>query len=81
LSRLIIFALQNSTMQHNTDSVTENKDFGRNWVSSSRFLFHIQLFAILAFALGGCYGLYNMHYKGKPKVEVPESTQYTPKYN
>lgn len=67
-------------MQHNTSPSADNKDFGRNWVSSSRFLFHIQLFAILAFALGGCYGLYSMHYKGKPKVEVPESTQYTPKY-
>ena len=55
-------------------------DFRSNWVSSSRLLFHIQLFAILAFALGGCYGLYSMHYKGKPKVEVPGNTLYTPKY-
>jgi hypothetical protein len=67
-------------MQNNTqDSATKN-DFERNWVSSSRFLFHIQLFAIVAFVMGGCYGLYSMRYKGKPKVEVPESTQYTPKY-
>jgi hypothetical protein len=67
-------------MQQNTIESPEKNDFGRNWVSSSRFLFHIQLFAFLAFVLGGCYGLYSMHYKGKPKVEVPESTQYTPKY-
>jgi hypothetical protein len=58
----------------------ERTDFGRNWVSSSRFLFHVQLFAFVAFVLGGCYGLYSMRYPGKPKVEVPESTLYTPKY-
>lgn len=67
-------------MQQNTTETTEKNDFGRNWVISSRFLFHIQLFAIVAFVLGGCYGLYSMRYKGKPKVEVPESTLYTPKY-
>jgi hypothetical protein len=68
-------------MQQNIIESGEKKDFGRNWVTSSRFLFHIQLFAFLAFVLGGCYGLYSMSYKGKPKIEVPESTQYTPKYN
>ncbi len=67
-------------MQQNTTETVEKNDFGRNWVISSRFLFHIQLFAIVAFVLGGCYGLYSLRYKGKPKVEVPESTLYTPKY-
>ena len=67
-------------MQDNNKNTLDRKDFGRNWVSSSRFLFHVQLFAILAFVIGGCYGLYSMKYKGKPKVDVPESTQYTPKY-
>jgi hypothetical protein len=77
---LFIFAQQNNDMQQNTTETAEKNDFGRNWVISSRFLFHIQLFAIVAFVLGGCYGLYSMRYKGKPKVEVPESTLYTPKY-
>lgn len=67
-------------MQHETNKNAEKKEFGRNWVLSSRFLFHVQLFIFAAFLLGGCYGLYNARYKGKPKVEVPESTQYTPKY-
>ncbi|MFN5914303.1 MAG: hypothetical protein ACK43J_07920 [Chitinophagaceae bacterium] len=67
-------------MLDNNKNTLDRKDFGRNWVSSSRFLFHVQLFAILAFVMGGCYGLYSMKYKGKPKVDVPESTQYTPKY-
>lgn len=67
-------------MQQNTTDIAEKKDFGRNWVFSSRFLFHIQLFAVMAFVMGSCYGMYSMRYKGKPKVEVPESTMYTPKY-
>lgn len=56
------------------------KDFARNWVNSSVFLFYLQVFCVLAFVLGGCYGLYQHHYKGHPDVEVPTSTQYTPKY-
>lgn len=67
-------------MAHDQQQSPERIDFGRNWVSSSRFLFHVQLFVFAAFVLGGCYGLYTMRYQGKPKVEVPESTQYTPKY-
>ncbi|KIC93118.1 hypothetical protein [Flavihumibacter solisilvae] len=58
----------------------QEKDFAYNWVNSSTFLFYLQVFCILAFVLGGCYGLYTHRYKGKPKVAVPESTQYTPKY-
>jgi hypothetical protein len=58
----------------------DDREFGKNWVTSSRFLFYVQLFTFLAF-VGGCsYNLYAHRYKGKPKVEVPESTQYTPKY-
>jgi len=58
----------------------KQKDFAYNWVSSSRFLFYIQLFTIMALFLGGCYKLYDYRYKGKPSVEVPENTLYTPKY-
>ena len=67
-------------MQHNTTDTASKNDFGKNWVITSRFLFHVQLFAFVAFVMGGCYGLYTMQYKGKPKVEVPESTLYSPKY-
>lgn len=59
---------------------TTGKDFAHNWVSSSRFLFLCQVFLLVAFILGGCYGLYAHRYKGKPEVAVPESTQYNPKY-
>jgi hypothetical protein len=65
-------------MEQNT---IENKnDFTRNWVSSSRFLFYVQVACVLAFVLGGCYNLYKHRYKGKPEVTVPESTLSTPKY-
>lgn len=63
------------------EHTVENKnDFTRDWVSSSRFLFYVKLACILAFVLGGCYKLYQHRYKGAPKVAVPESSLYEPKY-
>ena len=58
----------------------EAKDFTKNWVSSSRFLFYLQVFCLLAFVLGGCYRMYNQGYKGKPTVEVQGSSKYKPEY-
>ncbi len=58
----------------------KKKDFNYNWVNSSRFLFYVQLFCILSLILGGCYELYEHRYQGKPDVEVPDNTLYTPKY-
>lgn len=57
----------------------QDRDFTHNWVSSSAFLFYLQVACIVAFVLGGCYMLYNKKYS---KVEAPvqESSQYTPKY-
>lgn len=57
----------------------QDKDFTHNWVSSSAFLFYLQVACIVAFVLGGCYMLYNKKYS---KIEAPvqESSQYTPKY-
>ncbi len=57
-----------------------NKDFKNNWVNSSVFLFYLQVFCLVAFVLGGCYNLYKHSYKGKPEVNVPSSTLYTPDY-
>ena len=56
------------------------KEFGHDWVASSRFLFYVQVFIFIAFTVGGCYQLYEHRYKGKPDVEVPGSTLYTPEY-
>jgi hypothetical protein len=66
-------------MSHEIDDTTE-KDFTKNWVNSSRFLFYLQVFCVLAFVLGGCYRLYNQRYAGKPDVEVQKSSQYKPEY-
>ena len=58
----------------------KEKDLGFNWVMSSRFLYYVTLFCLLAFFFGACLKLYTKHYKGKPDVEVPDNTLYTPKY-
>ncbi|MBS1632876.1 MAG: hypothetical protein JST10_09920 [Bacteroidetes bacterium] len=57
----------------------QNRDFSYNWVSSSSFLFYLQVFCFVALVLGGCYTLYTDRYH-KPDVKVQESTLYTPKY-
>ena len=57
----------------------QERDFSRNWVNSSVFLFYLQVFCVLAFVLGGCYGLYKHRYD-RPQVPVQSSTQYTPQY-
>ena len=58
----------------------QERDFSRNWVNSSVFLFYLQVFCVVAFLLGGCYSLYKHRYEGKPDVPVQSSTQYTPQY-
>ena len=57
-----------------------DRDFTHDWVSSSAFLFYLQVFCMVAFLFGACYQLYRMSYKGKPDVVIQESTLYTPKY-
>lgn len=57
----------------------QDKDFTHNWVSSSAFLFYLQVACIVAFVLGGCYMLYTKRFN-QPPVNVQESTLYTPKY-
>lgn len=77
----IIFALQFKTMEEVQEyNDPKLKDFAHSWVNSSVFLFYLQVFCIVAFLLGGCYGLYTHRYKGKPEVEVPGNTLYTPQY-
>ena len=58
----------------------QDRDFTHNWVSSSAFLFYLQVACIVAMVLVGCYMLYEKRYKGKPDVVVPDNTLYTPKY-
>ena len=55
-------------------------DFRYNRVSSSRFLFYITMFALVAFLFAGCFQLYKNRYAGKPDIEILSSTKYTPEY-
>ena len=56
------------------------KDIANSWVDSSVFLFYLEVFVIVAFLVGASYGLWIHRYKGKPNVEVPGNTLYTPQY-
>ncbi|MES1182023.1 MAG: hypothetical protein ABUL44_04435 [Flavobacterium sp.] len=58
-----------------------DSDFTHSWVSSSAYLFYLQVACILALVLGGCFMLYTKSYEGKPEVKVQSSTLYTPKYD
>ncbi len=57
-----------------------DKDFSHNWVSSSRFIWYCQVFVLIIVILSACVALYTHRYKGAPIVNVPENTQYNPKY-
>jgi hypothetical protein len=56
-----------------------DSDFTHNWVSSSAFLFYLQIACVVAFVIGSCYMLSTKRFD-KPQVPVQESTLYTPKY-
>jgi hypothetical protein len=58
----------------------KEKDIRYNWVNSSKFIFYVSVFCVIAFLVGGCFRLYQQRYKGKPDVEVPGNTQITPEY-
>jgi hypothetical protein len=57
----------------------QDRDFAHNWVSSSAFLFYLQVACIVAFIFGSCYMLSTKRFN-KSSPTVPESTLYTPKY-
>ena len=58
----------------------KSKDFTKDWVNSSRFVFYISVFAIVAFLVGASVRLKQECYKGKPDVEVQSSSKFTPEY-
>ncbi len=67
------------TMSHE-EKAPVDRDFTKNWVNSSRFLFYLQVLITVAFLVGGSYYLYQKRYMGTPEVKVPDNTLYTPKY-
>lgn len=58
---------------------SQQKDFTHSWISSSAFLFYVQVACVVAFLVGASYMLYTKRFS-KPEVNVQESTLYTPKY-
>lgn len=56
-----------------------DRDFTHNWVSSSAFLFYLQMACMVALLFGACYMLSTKRFNN-PEVKVQESTLYTPKY-
>jgi hypothetical protein len=56
-----------------------SKDINSNWVTSSRFLFYVTLFSILALVVGNCSKVFTSGFK-KPNPEVQTSSQYKPEY-
>ena len=57
----------------------QDRDFTHSWVSSSAYLFYLQIACFIALVLGGCYMLSTKRFE-KPEVKVQNSTLYTPKY-
>jgi len=70
----------NQQEYHEELQKVQDRDFTHSWVSSSAFLFYLQLVCSLLIVVGACIALYTHHYKGKPDVTVPGNTLYTPKY-
>lgn len=58
----------------------DDREFGKNWVTSSHFIFILNFIIFLAFLTGCSYNMYSYRYKGRPKVNVQSSSTYTPQY-
>ena len=62
---------------HTTEEA--QKDIATNWVSSSRFIFYVSVFALLALVVGNCSKVFSSGFK-KTNPEVNTSSQYKPEY-
>lgn len=69
-----------NTNQENFVEVDNPADIELSKPSKSRFLFLLFFFGFFIFAWAGCYNLYEHGYKSNKDAEVPENTQYNPKY-
>jgi hypothetical protein len=58
----------------------KNMDYSYNKVSSSRFLFYVQVIGFVLFMFTVFYELWANRYQGKPDIEIQSSTLYTPQY-
>lgn len=58
----------------------KNMDYSYNKVSSSRFLFYVQVIGFVLLMFTVFYELWANRYQGKPDIEIQSSTLYTPEY-
>jgi len=72
--------MSNIDNNHETELVESSKDFTKNWVNSSKFIFYLSLFCIISLIFGSCFRLYQHSYKGHPDVEIQGSSKFTPEY-
>ncbi|MDP4265610.1 MAG: hypothetical protein Q8941_24020 [Bacteroidota bacterium] len=71
--------MSQSQEYHEELQKVQDKDFTHNWVSSSAFLFYLQIACVVALLFGACYMLYSKRFE-KPEVTIQSSTLYTPQY-
>ncbi len=57
----------------------EKNDIRQSWVNASAYIFYLSIACFFLMTWGGCYKLYTKKFE-KPKVEIQESSLYTPKY-
>jgi hypothetical protein len=66
-------------MSQDLNQTEVSKDINSNWVTSSRFLFYVSVFAVLSLVVGNCSKVFSSGFK-KPNPEVQTSSQYKPEY-
>lgn len=66
-------------MSQDIQQAETTPDIKSNWVSSSRFIFYVSLFAVLSLVVGNCSKIFSSGFK-KPSPEVNTSSQYKPEY-
>lgn len=72
--------MSQSQEYHQELQKVQDKDFTHSWVSSSAFLFYLQVACFIALVVGMSYMLYTKRFS-KPEVTVQSSTLYTPQYS
>ena len=66
-------------MSQDLQQIETEKDINHNWVTSSKFILYVSIFAILSLVLGNCKKLFTSGFK-KTTPEVQTSSQYKPEY-
>lgn len=66
-------------MSQDLQQIETEKDINHNWVTSSRFILYVSIFAVLSLVLGNCTKLFTSGFK-KTTPDVQTSSQYKPEY-